>query len=104
MKTKSKVPLYQINLDIRSTGGDVKNNDSSILDHCSKSSSHGVQDDDKKRQQPIYANYTGDSRIKQSESGAPLNSLEIQSSYMLDPMTDRKDQDTDPKHGINRSD
>jgi hypothetical protein len=42
MKTKSKVPLYQINLDIKSTGGDVKNNDSSILDQCSKSSSHGM--------------------------------------------------------------
>ena len=42
MKSKSKVPLYQINLEIKSTGGnEFKNNESSILDQASKSSSHG---------------------------------------------------------------
>lgn len=49
MKAKGKVPLYQINLEVKSNGGETKNNESSILDHISKTSSHGLHDDDRKR-------------------------------------------------------
>ena len=50
MKAKSKVPLYQINLEIKSTGGgDFKNNESSILDQGSKSSSRGRHDEEESK-------------------------------------------------------